>query len=94
MRILMWDQVRKELEKSAAFNVALLRAIDPRIISHRPRDPEKARLMQEMGLDTRIEGLGGRTGKSHKKNSTRRSVIPSFEGGPRADPYCEVEDDD
>jgi hypothetical protein len=54
MRILIFEQVKKEMDSNAAFNVALLRAIDPRIITHRPRDPEKARLMAELGMETTV----------------------------------------
>jgi len=61
MRILMWEQVRRELEGNAPFNVALLRAIDPRLITHRPRDPEKARLMAELGMETSISTIARRS---------------------------------
>jgi hypothetical protein len=61
MRILMWEQVRRELESNAAFNMALLRAIDPRLITHRPRDPEKARLMAELGMETSISTIARRS---------------------------------
>ena len=54
MRILNYNDLKKEMEGNAAFNVALLRAIDPRLITHRPRDPDKARLMAELGLDITI----------------------------------------
>jgi hypothetical protein len=57
MRILNWTVIQKEIEGSAAFNMTLLRAIDPRLITHRPRDPEKARLMEELGIETEIKDI-------------------------------------
>jgi hypothetical protein len=57
MRILNWTVIQKEIESSAAFNMTLLRAIDPRLITHRPRDPEKARLMKELGIETEISDI-------------------------------------
>ena len=71
MRILMWDDMRRELEASAAFNVSLLRAIDPRIITHRPRDPEKAALMTELGMPTEIDTIDFQRGKGVKKGGKR-----------------------
>jgi len=71
MRILMWDDMRRELEASAAFNVSLLRAIDPRIITHRPRDPEKAALMTELGMPTEIDTIDFQRGKGIKKGGKR-----------------------
>lgn len=71
MRILMWDDMRRELEASAAFNVSLLRAIDPRIITHRPRDPEKAALMTELGMPTEIDTVDFQNGKGIKKGGKR-----------------------
>ena len=79
MRVLMWEKVRKELESSAAFNMALLRAIDPRLITHRPRDPEKERLMAELGMDTRQEAIEKATGKADSKKQSRKCAIHSSE---------------
>jgi len=90
MRILMWEQVRKEHEGSAAFNVALLRAIDPRLITHQPRDPEKDRLMTELGMETREQAISRSTGT--KKNS-RRCLMPDlskFDIG--TDTECDISD--
>ena len=79
----MWEKIRRELDSNAAFNMALLRAIDPRIITHRPRDPEKARLMAELGMDTRQESIIKAAGKAVKscdkpatKKSSRKNLRP------------------
>ncbi len=77
MRILIWEQIRKELDASAAFNMTLMRAIDPRLISHRPRDPEKARLMSELGMETRSEVIARKTGTKSKKKISRKSIAPT-----------------
>ena len=80
MRVLNWEKVRRELDSNAAFNMALLKAIDPRIITHRPRDPEKARLMSELGMSTRQEAIeratGKVSGKSSGKKSSRKCIAP------------------
>jgi hypothetical protein len=54
MRILNWDEIRQEQRVWAAFNLALLKAIDPRLVTHRPRDPEKKRLMAELGIEMSV----------------------------------------
>ena len=54
MRILNWDEIRREHKGWAAFNLALLKAIDPRLVTHRPRDPEKKRLMMELGMELAV----------------------------------------
>jgi hypothetical protein len=54
MRILNWDELRREQTSWAAFNLALLKAIDPRLVTHRPRDPEKKRLMAELGIEMSV----------------------------------------
>ena len=54
MRILNWDEMRREQQAWAAFNLALLKAIEPRIVTHRPRDPDKKRLMAELGIEMAI----------------------------------------
>jgi hypothetical protein len=74
MRILIWDQLRKELESNAAFNLAFFRAIDPRIITRRPRDPEKACLMKELGIETTVDVVGKHTGSHDKKTTGRKKV--------------------
>lgn len=73
MRILIWEHINREMEGNAAFNVQLLRAIDPRLITHRPRDPEKASLMKELGMETTMQEVTRnlRSGKPH-----RRCVVP------------------
>jgi len=72
MRILTWDKMKKELEANAAFNVALFRAIDPRIITHRPRDPEKTRLMKELGMDMPAREVSKKVNPRYRKSSTRK----------------------
>lgn len=54
MRILNWDNLKREQKAWAAFNTAFLKAIDPRLITHRPRDPDKKRLMMELGIESVI----------------------------------------
>ncbi len=78
MRVLNWDKIKHELDSNAAFNLALLRAIDPRMISHRPRDPEKKRLMSELGMETRAEVLAQRTGMKSVKKKSRRTLLPDL----------------
>jgi hypothetical protein len=51
MRVLKYDQIVKDKESNMAFGYQLIRAIDPRLITHRPRDIEKAILMKELGMD-------------------------------------------
>jgi hypothetical protein len=46
--------MRHEQRAWAAFNLALLKAIDPRLVTHRPRDPEKRHLMSELGIEMAI----------------------------------------
>jgi len=94
MRILMWDDMRKELESSAAFNVSLLRAIDPRIITHRPRDPEKARLMEELGMDTEIDTVDYEHGKGLKRGGKRCNEDGSEESGVDVEFDMDVDDSD
>jgi len=76
MRVLIWEKVRKEIDRNAAFNMALLKAIDPRIITHRPRDPEKASLMKELGMDTRQETIASTAQKTSGKKSSRKCLVP------------------
>lgn len=75
MRILKWAIVQKEIESSAAFNMVLLKAIDPRLITHRPRDPEKTNLMKELGMDTGIRDVAKKARADRRKGV--RSAIPS-----------------
>lgn len=74
MRILIYDQIRRELEGYMAFNLALLRAIDPRLITHRPRDPDKARLMKELGMETTIPETPPKGAPKGSRRHTRTSV--------------------
>lgn len=86
MRILRFEDLKKEMESCAAFNVAFLRAIDPRLITHRPRDPEKARLMDELGMEPAVSESpdSGQEcdveveGNTAKKKSRRKGIIPDF----------------
>lgn len=73
MRILIWQEIQREFESSAAFNLALLKAIDPRIITHRPRDPDKTKLMKELGMETEIREIA-RKAKSDRKKGIRRAI--------------------
>ena len=90
MRILIWDQLKKELEANAAFNMQFLRAIDPRLITHRPRDPEKARLMSELGMETTVREVSGSPGS---RKDSRRCVVPSSKKSAIAslDTECEID---
>lgn len=74
MRILIYDQIRKEQEACMAFNLTLLRAIDPRLITHRPRDPDKARLMEELGIETAIPETPPKGAQKGSRQRTRTSV--------------------
>lgn len=78
MRILNWSTIQKEIEGSAAFNLTLLKAIDPRLITHRPRDAEKIRLMHELGIDTEIRDMVKKP-KSKSCKGPRRVVPVSWE---------------
>jgi hypothetical protein len=92
MRILIWEHIRKELEGKAAFNVALLRAIDPRLITHRPRDPEKIGLMKELGLETSITEIADNAGKSEKHNNAENPVTTTTEFEITITTECEIDD--
>lgn len=78
MRILIFDQFRKEMESCMAFNLALLRAIDPRLITRRPRDPDKARLMAELGIEANIpetQPKGAPKGsRKHSRTTVKRLI--------------------
>ena len=74
MRILTWEPLKRELDACAAFNVALLRAVDPRLITHRPRDPDKARLMAELGIDAGIKETPAKGAPKGARKHTRTSV--------------------
>jgi hypothetical protein len=91
MRILSWDRVRRELEGNAAFNMQLLRAIDPRLITHRPRDPEKSRLMQELGMEITVEAVE-KGGKGRKRAGERRVVEKSKPGDRGTTKECDIDD--
>jgi hypothetical protein len=75
MRILNWDEVRREHQGWAAFNLALLKAIDPRLVTHRPRDPEKKRLMTELGMEMSVPDVeqkcAGKETKACKLDSSK-----------------------
>jgi hypothetical protein len=90
MRILIWEQLRRELEADAAFNMQFLRAIDPRLITHRPRDPEKAQLMSELGMETTVREVSGSPGP---KKESRRCIVPSTKKSAIAslDTECEID---
>ena len=90
MRILRWDKVKKEVEGNAAFNMQLLRAIDPRLITHRPRDPEKAQLMAELGMEITVEEVS-RTGKGTKKEGRRCATEKSTEIEIVLEKECDLE---
>ena len=82
MRILSWDEVRKEQRAWAAFNMALLKAIDPRLVTHRPRDPEKKRLMAELGIEMAIPDVDQ---KCHEKRPRACPADIDIEGEIDAD---------
>jgi hypothetical protein len=78
MRILKWSKITRELDSSAAFNIALLKALDPRLITHRPRDPEKERLMKELGIVTEIKDFECKV-KPDRRKGSRRPVKASWD---------------
>ena len=59
MRILRYEQIKRDHMSHAAFSWALMRAIDPRILTHKPRDPEKTLMMKELGMDVSIPESDG-----------------------------------
>ena len=91
MRILRWDKVKREVEGNAAFNMQLLRAIDPRLITHRPRDPEKFLLMQELGMEITVEAVE-EGGKGRKRAGGRRVVEKSKPEDVGTTKECDVDD--
>ena len=85
MRILIYDHMQRELESARAFNMALVRAFDPRLILHRPRDPEKTRLMAELGIETTIAETPPKIAERIKQSQKpcKKSAVPDsdlFEG--------------
>jgi hypothetical protein len=72
MRLLNWEEMRKEQRGWAAFNLALIKAIDPRLVLHRPRDPEKKKLMSELGIEMSMRDVEE---KSELRRQTRACKI-------------------
>ena len=69
MRILIYEELKREQLPFATFSWALMRAIDSRMITHRPRGSEKTLLMRELGMDVSMP-------ESSRRDKNRNSKSP------------------